>query len=303
MMTISALNTQRVLIGQMVTVPFIRHPSVTANATASVDEISNGRVFLGIGAGGSAVKSMGLETRPLRELEKVVRFFRDYTNGMEVAIGEQKIKSEWISRSIPIYMAASGPKSLELAGELADGVITMGGPPFVIKWKLAHIIKGAERVGRDPSKISIWVRSYIYVTENKGNGHRELANTLSTSAGLPKFDPNDSEIQGLYKKMDSEFPGILDDIARVKSAMKSHAGQNRLDPWFAKIDAPWASLVTQRMIDSVHLIGRPQDIVNGVNKYAECGVTGIATSVSTIIQKREMIEKVGREVILPYYNN
>ena len=75
MMTISALNTQRVLIGQMVTVPFIRHPSVTANATASVDEISNGRVFLGIGAGGSAVKSMGLETRPLRELEKVVRFF------------------------------------------------------------------------------------------------------------------------------------------------------------------------------------------------------------------------------------
>ena len=103
--------------------------------------------------------------------------------------------------------------------------------------------------------------------------------------------------------MDSEFPGILDDIARVKAAMKGHAGQNRLDPWFAKIDAPWASLVTQRMIDSVHLIGRPEDIVNGVNKYAECGVTGIATSVSTIIQKKEMIEKIGREVILPYYNS
>ncbi len=167
MMTVAALNTRRVHIGQMVTVPSTRHPSVTANATATVAELSGDRVFLGLGTGGSAVRSMGMETRPLGELKETVQFIRKYTEGEEAEFRGTKMHSEWIRRPLPIYMAASGPKSLKLAGELADGVITMGGPTFVMKWKLDHIYKGAEKAGRDPSKLDIWVRSYIYVTDSK----------------------------------------------------------------------------------------------------------------------------------------
>ncbi len=109
-------------------------------------------------------------------------------------------------------------------------------------------------------------------------------------------------MKALYERMEREYPGILDEIERVKAAMKAYVVPKRLDPWFAKMDAPWAHLVTQRMIDCVHLAGKPEDICEGVERYAQVGVTGIATSVSTIIDKKEMMRTIGSEVILRFCN-
>ena len=130
MMTISALNTSRIQIGQFVTNPYTRHPSVTANATATVNELSGGRAFLGIGTGFSAVRTMGMGKRTFREFRESIDFFRKYTAGEEAEFKGAKMHSEWVRQPLPIYIAADGPRTLELAGELADGVIFMGGPPF-----------------------------------------------------------------------------------------------------------------------------------------------------------------------------
>lgn len=53
---------------------------------------------------------------------------------------------------MPLYLAADGPRSLKLAGRLADGVITMGGSPTLLKWKLGLVAQGAEEAGRDPAE-------------------------------------------------------------------------------------------------------------------------------------------------------
>ena len=96
MMTIAAANTSHIRIGQGVTVPFTRHPSVTANATATVDELSGGRVILGIGSGGGALGTMGMKTRPLAELREMVEFIRRYSAGEEAEFQGARMRSEWI---------------------------------------------------------------------------------------------------------------------------------------------------------------------------------------------------------------
>ena len=152
LMTVAALNTRRIKISHGVTVPHTRHPSVTANATATVDELSGGRAILGIGSGGNAIRSMGMkEGQPLKRFREVIEFFRTYMSGEEAEFDGAKMHSEWVRRPIPIYIAAEGPRALRLAGELGDGVMTVGGPPDWVKWKVEQIHKGGGE-GRQGSR-------------------------------------------------------------------------------------------------------------------------------------------------------
>ena len=288
MMAIAALNTRRIHIGQMVTLPFTRHPSVTANATATVNELSGGRVFLGMGAGGSAMFSMGMKPRPLKDVRETVEFIRKYIKGEEAEFKGARMHSEWVRQSMPIYMAASSPRNLQMAGELADGVIFGGGTPSVMKWRVDHIERGAEKAGRDISKIDIVVRSYIYVADSKEKAHGELAAALSSGADLPSYNPDSPEILALYQQAEREQPGILEEINRVREAMGTSDS--------------WASLVTQRMIDNVHLTGKPEDICEGIYRYAQVGVKTIATSVYTIIDRKGMMREIGDKII-PHFRN
>ncbi|MFI5421168.1 MAG: LLM class flavin-dependent oxidoreductase, partial [Nitrososphaerales archaeon] len=67
-----SLNTSKIKLGPLVTNPVTRHPSVTASAICSIDEISNGRALLAIGTGETAVRRVGIKTRPVAELESAV---------------------------------------------------------------------------------------------------------------------------------------------------------------------------------------------------------------------------------------
>lgn len=306
MMTQVALNTSRIHTGHTVTNPFTRHPSVTANATATVAELSGGRAFLGIGSGFSAVLTMGLKARPLEEMRRSISFFRTYMSGQEADFNGAKMHSEWIRSTVPIIVAAEGPKALELAGELADGVVFMGGLPSYIKWKIDRIHRGAERAGRDPSEIDIWVRSYIYVADSKEQAHREVSTVLSFNGGIPPENLNAPELQVIRQQAEKEQPGLLEEVARARKAVSEeasrHGGPSGFNPWFEKIDAPWSHLVTQRMIDNVHLVGRPEDICEGIERYAKVGVKTIATSLYTIIDKEGMLKEIGDKV-MPNFRN
>ena len=175
MMTLAALNTHRIKIGHGVTNPFTRHPSVTATASATINEVSGGRAFVGIGAGFSSVMTMGMNARTMQEFRETVQFIKDYTAGREVEYHGSKMHSEWIRRPVPVYMASIGLRSLRMAGELADGVMLGGVHPEMMKWNLEQIARGAESVGRDPSEIDIWARTEILVADSKEEARREVA--------------------------------------------------------------------------------------------------------------------------------
>jgi 5,10-methylenetetrahydromethanopterin reductase len=107
-LVVAALNTSRVGLGTGVTNAVTRHPTVTANAIAAVDELSHGRAILGLGAGDSALYGIGLKPQKVAEVEDAVRLFR-----------------RQVPR-IPIYLAVSQQRMCELAGRVANGAIVMG---------------------------------------------------------------------------------------------------------------------------------------------------------------------------------
>jgi 5,10-methylenetetrahydromethanopterin reductase len=168
--TLAAVNTERALIGPRVTNPITRHPSVTASAIASVDELSGGRAFLGIGTGHSAMLNIGLTPAKLSTLREYVVCVRDLlTKGEGEWRGRNSVLT-WPTRSVPILIAAAGPKALELAAEVGDGVIVgCGMTQAAIDDAFERMDRGARRSGRTVDDLDIW----WYVPTNIHEDHDE----------------------------------------------------------------------------------------------------------------------------------
>lgn len=156
-----AERTSRIRLGTAVVSPLLRHPALLASSVATINELSGGRAIMGVGVGGFefATQLMMSVDRPLRIAREAVNIIR------QLPEGETNIKGEvfsavgarlvWDGGTFPVYMAARGPKMLELAGEIADGVITHGLNQSYIDFCLDRIRKGAEKAGRDPKECEL----------------------------------------------------------------------------------------------------------------------------------------------------
>ena len=280
--------------GQVITDPATYTPLVIGNAAATLSELTGGRYFVGLGAGGPFGKVM----RPVsnKKLREAAQFIRKFTAGEEVEYDGQKVRSEHSRKRVPVYIAAGGTRSSQLAGEIGDGAFLMGGPPEAVKRKIELIEQWALKAGRGPSEIDILVRCWIYVAESKEKARREVAACLTQHCGLPglRQDNPDPQIAEILQGVEREQPGILDDIRRVRDVW---------DPvWHEHIDAPHAKLVTQRMIDLIHLTGTPEDICEGIYQLHKVGVKTIATANYTIIDKKGMLREIGSKII-PQFRN
>ena len=111
-MTIAALNTNRVRIGPSVTNTFTRHPAVTANAMATIDEISGGRAWVGLGSGFSAARTMDINVRPMALLENVINFIHTYTSGHEAEFNGAKDAQRVDTASTPGVRSRRRPQDL-----------------------------------------------------------------------------------------------------------------------------------------------------------------------------------------------
>jgi len=160
-MAAAALNTVKIKIGTGVTNPLTRHPSVVASGFATLEEFAPGRFIVGIGLGDSSVETMGMKPARLSYFEKVITDIRALLSGKEVELETGKIHLKHPSKNgMPIYVAASGPKMLELAGRIADGIILLVGiDDSYIRQAKERIGSGAKAANRDPREIEIilWV--------------------------------------------------------------------------------------------------------------------------------------------------
>lgn len=176
MLGAAALKTTKIQLGVGVTNPYTRHPAMTARAVATVDELSGGRMNLGIGSGNRdhLLNPIGFKRKNVAPMCRdaviiIKKLFKGETvthNGKVVAKG---VKLDFkVPRDIPIYIAARGPKLLEVAGEVADGVIigALVGKKG-LDYAFKQINKGLEKSGRSLNDIDIvsWVRCTM--TDNK----------------------------------------------------------------------------------------------------------------------------------------
>ncbi|MGZ4132175.1 MAG: LLM class flavin-dependent oxidoreductase, partial [Actinomycetota bacterium] len=162
-LTLAATRSPRLLLGTAVTNPLTRHPAVTAVAAATVDELSGGRMILGIGAGDRPLLALGMRPARLSSLRAAIGAIRALWSGAEVSVDDPAFTLDGAHLrfdargDIPIYISASGPKTLELAGEVADGVILLVGLfPEALTWALEHVDRGAAKAGRPRPHVAVF---------------------------------------------------------------------------------------------------------------------------------------------------
>ena len=201
-LTIAALHTKRVKLGPGVTNPLTRHPAVTASAIATVDDVSGGRAYLGIGTGDSAVHNLSMRAAKLDTLREYVLAVRGLHATGEAVYQGRKLRLAWYRGRVPIYIAAQGPKALRMAGEIADGVIVQTGlTPDAVRESTERIREGARAAGRDMKDIDIWWWGLANIRPTKKQARREIRPFLAAIANiLARPSPEGKEVPEQYKK-------------------------------------------------------------------------------------------------------
>jgi 5,10-methylenetetrahydromethanopterin reductase len=173
-LALAAEMTDRITLGTCVTNFETRHPSVTAAAAVTLEELAPERTILGVGSGDSSIKTLGLTPTRLAEMRDGIDLVRRLTAGETIDFeGRQMHLHASLDRPVPVYMAANGPKALELTGELADGVITVAGiAPDLVERMRARVAVGAERAGRSLDEIELCFGTFCHVTDDEREAAR-----------------------------------------------------------------------------------------------------------------------------------
>lgn len=160
-MALAAVNTSRIRIGTGVSIASTRIAPVTAAAIASVNRLAPGRVFLGLGTGHTAMRTMGFDPVPPKEFREYVRVTRDLLRDgkadfnwrgktRHIEFMFKKLGVIDIEHRIPLYVAANGPQALAIAGEYGDGRVSADNEPAELMPQSMGLIREAARAaGRE----------------------------------------------------------------------------------------------------------------------------------------------------------
>ena len=226
-LTLAARASARLRIGTAVTNPVTRHPAITAVAAATVAEISGGRLTLGIGAGDRPLLSLAEKPARLADLEKSIEVIRALWAGEHVTAQARGFGLDDAhyrfapAPGIPIWVSATGPKTLEMAGRVADGVILLAGlHPDGIRFALDHIDRGAGQAGRGRPEVTV----FAYGAIDDEDEAAAFAAARTIAAWFPKTSPVYCEIAGLPAELVEQVQrsysgGEFQEAARAAEAL------------------------------------------------------------------------------------
>jgi probable F420-dependent oxidoreductase len=164
LLTLMAQATERMRLGTCVTNPGTREPSVTASSLATLDELSGGRMDLGIGRGDSARRVLGKPPTTMATLEEAIRVIRALVAGETIAYEGTDLHFPWTAGwDLPVWVAGYGPMALAMTGRVADGVILQLADPDLIRWFVGQIREAETAAGRAPGSVRIQAAAPAHV--------------------------------------------------------------------------------------------------------------------------------------------
>jgi 5,10-methylenetetrahydromethanopterin reductase len=287
-LALSTTTTKTIKLGTNVTNPSARIAPVTACNFATLNILAPGRVIMGIGTGNTSRRMLGMPAATLRELRTHVEVCRELLHGETVPYQEGN-RSRMIRSlnpdngiinlkdPIPIYVAASGPRTLELAGEIGDGVILFGTVgDSLLEYTLSHIRRGAERAGKRLENLYILVLTAFHFRK-PGESLAELQQAVGP------FVVSECNVFALSVKDPHELPAdIREDLMAFKDAYvtpNAPIETRHLDlysGYVSEFKPAHARLVTERMIKETTLTGAPEEIRERIRRMAAMGVKQVA---------------------------
>jgi probable F420-dependent oxidoreductase len=164
LLTLMAQATKRMRLGTCVTNPGTREPSVTASMLATLDELSGGRMDLGIGRGDSARRVLGKPPTTMATLEEAIRVIRALVAGETIAYEGTDLRFPWTKGwDLPVWVAGYGPMALAMTGRVADGLILQLADPDLIGWFVGHVRDAELAAGRAAGSVRIQAAAPAHV--------------------------------------------------------------------------------------------------------------------------------------------
>lgn len=283
LITLCVANTSRVQIGMCVTNPVTREPAVTASAHATLQDISGGRIVMGMGRGDSAVRMLGHKPTKIVEFERRLRMIKDLMNGRQVTWEGTDMQLEWAQGKpeIPLYVAGYGPRALGVAGRVGDGVIIQLADPAIIEWTMNTARRAAEEAGRDPAALKCLVCAPSKVSD-------DIAQARDEVRWFPAMVGNHvADIIRVHGET-SEIPRELTDYIRDRDAYDYSE--------HSRVGAKHGSFVSDEICDRFCVIGSAAQCVEKLRGLEAIGVDEWIVYLMTEGQD-ETLEAYGAEII------
>ena len=270
-------QTQRIDLGAAVMQIPARTPAMTAMTAATLDTLSGGRFRLGLGVSGPQVSEGWHGVRFAKPLGRT----REYVDIVRMALARQPVSYQGehyelplpggagkalklgfhpLRPDIPIYLAAVGPKNLELAGETADGWLGIFLAPDTLGDQLTHIAAGRAKAGRDLTGFDVVASAPVVI----GDDLDACADVIRPYAALYVGGMGSRE-QNFYNAIAVRM-GYADEAKRVQ------------DLYLSRQPREAAAAVPREFIERTSLIGTRAHVTDRIREYAAAGVGTLAIS-------------------------
>jgi 5,10-methylenetetrahydromethanopterin reductase len=269
-----AQATQRLTVGWGIISPYTRHPiEVAMEARVTQEAAGPGRLLVGFGASKIFMREAGIGTRsparPLQTMRESIEIVRGLLSGEEMDFHGQvfdasvpALRTDAVAprEAVPIYVAGTGPKLQEMAGELADGLLTPSiTTPDFVRHARRNLAAGAARAGRDPDSIDLGCTIVASIDEDRDKG-REGAREIAGMYLANKVENIQASADELL-----EAAGLdREEIRPIAEAMRA-GGRSAA-----------AAAVTDSVLDRTRPIaGTPADCIAAIEEYHDAGCTHV----------------------------
>ena len=280
LLTLIAGVTERLRLGTCVTNPGTREPSVTASTLAVLDEISGGRMDLGIGRGDSARRVLGKPPTSMATLEEAIVVIRDLVEGRAVEFEGTTLELPWTGRwKLPVWVAGYGPMALAMTGRIADGVILQMADPDLIAWFVGTVREAEVAAGRPRGSVRVQAAAPAHLGD--------LETCRERTRWFPALVSN-HVVDLVNKYPPEELPEALTGYVRDRTGYDYHH--------HAEVGSSNAGFVGDEVTDRFCVLGSVDEHVAKLHRLAEAGVDQFNIYLMNG-DEESVLETYGREIV------
>ncbi|MBI2879604.1 MAG: LLM class flavin-dependent oxidoreductase [Candidatus Rokubacteria bacterium] len=261
-----ALGTTSIEVGLGIVSPFARHPGVLAMEAATLQELAGGRFLLGLGASviGLLRHRQWGRVRIARGMREGLGVVKRLLAGETVSFDGEVFQLDRArvgflgpgGARVPVHAGVLSPRNLEMAGELADGLLLgIFCTPEFVRSCLGHLRRGAERAGRSVSELEVGMYALLAVDRDPAAAREAVKETIADYIAWGEVPEERAEAIGMTRE---EYRGL---VARMTETYGrgDRAGMRRAAP--------------ERLVDTLAITGTPEACARALLPFAEAGVT------------------------------
>jgi probable F420-dependent oxidoreductase len=280
LLSLMAQATERMRLGTCVTNPATREPSVTASTLAVLDELSGGRMDLGIGRGDSARRVLGKPPTTMATLEQAIVAIKGLVEGRTVEYEGTELQMPWTGNwTLPVWVAGYGPMAMAMTGRIADGVILQLGDPDLIAWLVGQVRAAEAAAGRPAGSVRIQAAAPAHVGD--------LEDCRERTRWFPALVSN-HVVDLVNKYPREELPESLTGYIRDRTGYDYHH--------HAEVGSSNAGFVGDEVTDRFCVIGSVDDHLAKLRRLAEVGVDQFNVYLMNGDEEKTL-EIYGREIV------